>query len=446
MTHGVRRSRASIAPGSGTAPGGGGERPSTSAVLRLPGVPPMALWSFVGRFGYAMLNVALLLFVQAEYGSYAVAGVISAASLAGTAAGNVVQGRLIDRLGLSRPLLVAAALQAPLAAAVVVAPAMPVPVPLLGALVVVQSATLPMLPVASRATWSRLLPAGAWREAGYGYEAVSSEVCWLLGPATAALLATALWPGTALVVTLALVVSAACGFASMRAVRTAGRGTDGGLAPAPVDGHRQSEPSHVGIRGLVMLLAAAAGFGFGVGAVVIGVTAGTAAAGRPAAAGVLLALWSVTSVLAGLVHQRRPWPEDVAARLVVWLAAFGVALALPGAHAGLAVLTLSVVLSGATLVPQLATHNTFLDGLVPGRRLAEAYGWVTTVVVGANAAGQALGGIAVERVGPGAAFALGAAVALALALTVLVLRPRSEQPRATRRRHRRSGRRGTARH
>ncbi len=75
---------------------------STRTVVFLPGAPPMVAWSFVGRFAVGMMNLSLLLFIRAETGSYAVAGAMSAAGLVGTAAGTLVQGRLIDRYGPSR--------------------------------------------------------------------------------------------------------------------------------------------------------------------------------------------------------------------------------------------------------------------------------------------------------------------------------------------------------
>ena len=40
----------------------------------------------LGRFAFAMINLSLLIYVEAQTGSYAVAGAISAASLIGTAA------------------------------------------------------------------------------------------------------------------------------------------------------------------------------------------------------------------------------------------------------------------------------------------------------------------------------------------------------------------------
>src|SRR5690606_17096804 len=52
-----------------------------------------------------MCGISELLYVQHRTGTYAVAGLVSAGTLIGVAIGSVVQGRLIDRFGPTRPLL-----------------------------------------------------------------------------------------------------------------------------------------------------------------------------------------------------------------------------------------------------------------------------------------------------------------------------------------------------
>ncbi|MGI5211394.1 MFS transporter [Plantactinospora sp. CA-290183] len=390
------------------------------AVWRLSGVPVMALWSLAGRFGFGMLNLSLLLFVQAETGSYATAGIISASSLLGTAAGAVVQGRLIDRHGPSRPMLVLVAPHAALAAAEVAGIAAGISPVLLAVVVAAQCATLPAMAVASRAMWPHLIPEGPTRDAAYAYEAVSFELCWLLGPAAAGLLATLMWPGTALLVSLGLVTVAALGFCLSSAVRSH-RGVSAArpAAGATAVGGRTGVP---GQGGLPTLLVAAAGFGLAIGFVVVGVAAGTAANGAPELAGLLLAIWSLSSVLSGLVYQRRPWPRTLSTRLPVLMFALATFLGVPVLASGLAGLTVMVVLSGATLVPQVSTQNTVLDGLVPPARLTEAYGWVTTVIAITNAAGQALGGLVVERYDHRTGFLVAAVCVGALTLPVVLRR------------------------
>lgn len=386
-------------------------------MLAVAGAPAMMIWSLIGRFGFGMANLSLLLFVSARTGSYAAAGLVSAVSLLGTAAGTVAQGRLIDRFGPTRPLLAVAVPHAVLAAGVILSVAKGVPAPLVAVLVAAQCAAAPAVAVASRTMWPRLLPAGPTRDAAYGYEALSFELCWLLGPATAGLLATLFWPGTALVVALVLVTVAAVGFARTTAVRSHQDPPGPARLPDAATGstHR---------IGLAVLLTAAAGFGLAIGFTVIGVIAATTAGGVPQFAGLLLATWTTSSIVGGLVHQRRPRPRSVTARLPALLSTFAVLLLVPALLDGLVALTVMLVLTGMTLVPQVATHNSLLDGLVPGRRLTEAYGWVTTTITVANATGQAAGGLLTERYDHHTGFLTAALCVMALAIPVWILRRR----------------------
>jgi MFS family permease len=386
---------------------------STRTVLTVPGAPSMAVWSLAGRFGFSMMNLSLLLFVQAETGSYATAGALSAASLLGTAAGTVVQGRLIDRYGPTRPLLTLALPHAALSAAVISGVSAGTRPAALAVVIAAQCAALPTVAVASRTMWPHLVPVGRVRDAAYSYEAVSFELCWLLGPAAAGLLATLLWPGTALLVAVTLATVSAVGFALTGAVRShrghsAGAG-QAGAAAAVAAVHR---------RGVATLLCATTGFGLGIGFVVVGVSAGTAAGGAPELAGILLAVWSISSVLGGLAYQRWPRPRGLAARLPALLSAFGLLLGIPFLLDGVAALAAMMVLTGSTLVPQVSTQNSVLDRLVPATRLTEAYGWVTTVIAVANAGGQAAGGVVIERYGHRAGFLAAAACVVPLALAV----------------------------
>ena len=388
--------------------------------LAVPGARPMAAWSVLGRFGFAMVNLSLLLLVEAQSGSYAVAGAVSAASLVGTAAGVVVQSRLLDRLGPTRTLLACAGPHAVLSAAVLVLVPRGLPTLTVAVLVAAQCAVLPMVQVASRAMWAHLLPAGPSRDAAYSYEAVSFELCWLLGPALAAVLATWWWPGSALQVALMLTTLSAVGFASTAAVRSCP-----GHTPSESRGPKRdhlldgaSGDRAVQAAGVAVLLVATTAFGLTVGLVVVGVTAGTEAVGVPQLAGVLLALWSTSAVVSGTAYQRSPWPRPVTVRLPVLMAAFGTVLVVPALVDGLLPLAVALVLAGATVVPQIALHNTLLDALVPPGRLSAAFGWMTTAILVSSAGGQALGGYVVERHDYHAGFLTAAASALALAALV----------------------------
>src|SRR3954452_18329713 len=74
------------------------------SVWRLPSAPVLLLAGFAGRLPSAMVPLALLLMVQQQTGSYAVAGLASATLGIASAVMAPVLGRLADRNG-PRPVL-----------------------------------------------------------------------------------------------------------------------------------------------------------------------------------------------------------------------------------------------------------------------------------------------------------------------------------------------------
>ena len=332
-----------------------GESASLSAyraALTAPGAAAPACFSAVGRLPVAMYALATLLYVQGATGSFASAGLVSAGSLVGVAVGSVVQGRLV--------------------------------------------------------------PPGPLRSVAYNYEAISMEVFFILGPALAALLAAAPWPGLGLVVAAAATVVGTTGFALTAAVRA-------------------TRPTvRAGSRGLVGVLArpgvltvALAGLGFGlvVGGVEVGVPAVAAEAGSRILGGILISAWSVVSVLAGLLYALRPWPRPLHLRLPVLVGIFGLLVAaMAAAGSSLVGLTIVMLLAGTVITPQVTAQSLALEVATPAGMATEAFGWVITAITLGVAAGQSVTGWLVERSGPSAAFLAGGLAGVLLALILWVRR------------------------
>jgi hypothetical protein len=384
------------------------------AALTTPGAVVPALFSALGRLPVAMYGLAVLLYVQGMTGSFAAAGLVSAGALVGVATGSVAQGRIVDRLGPTRPLLIVAVLFAGAVATLIGTVEAGAPLPAVIAAAAVVGVVQPALPGASRALWGRLVPTGRLRDAAYNYEAISMEVFFILGPALAALLVAAPWPGTGLLVAGIATVLGTVGFALTGAVRA--------TSPRPAD------------RGLGLLGAftpgvrtvAVAGLGFGlvVGGVEVGVPAVAADAGSRVLGGVLISAWSVVSVLAGLVYAARPWPRPLHLRLPVLLGGFAVlvaAMAAPGTGSLLA-LTVVMLVAGALITPQVTAHSLALEIAATPGTATEAFGWVITAITLGVAVGQSVGGWAVEAAGAPAAFLAGGLAGVVLAVVLWMRR------------------------
>ena len=376
------------------------------AALTAPGAPLPALTSALGRLPTAMVGLATLLYVQRTLGSFAVAGLVSAGMLIGVSAGSVLQGRLIDRIGPTRPLLVAALLLAAAGSALITAVEHRAPLGVLVACAVAVGLTQPALPGSSRSLWARLVPPGPARDAAYSYEAISLEVFFILGPALAAFLMTAPWPGTGAATALVLLVLGSAGFALTRPVRT--------QRPAP-SRRAASLLGPLAVPGLKTVVLASLGFGLAVGTVEVGVPAVTAQHGSPALAGVLLSAWSVASVLAGVLYALRPWPRPLHLRLPALLGMFAMgvaAMSLTGPLASLTVLVAAMLVAGATITPQVTAHSFGVEAVAPPGTATEAFGWIVTAATLGISAGQSSAGLVVDAAGPPYAFLLGGAAGL----------------------------------
>ncbi|NIJ10030.1 MFS family permease [Saccharomonospora amisosensis] len=391
---------------------GGARLTDYRAALSAPGSREPVVASLFARLPIAMIGISALLYVQRQTGSFTTAGLVSASTLAGVSVGSVVQGRLIDRCGPTRPLLAVAALFTLLLAALVVAIESRAATPVLAVMAAGIGVSEPMTGSASRALWARLLPPGPARDAALSYEAISMEVFFILGPGLAGALTAAPWAGTGLVFGAACMVVGSVLFALSPAVRAWG----------PADERPSRLLGALASPGLRTLALAAGGFGMVIGFVEVAVPAAASAAGSVVTGGLLLSLWSVSSVGFGLAYSMRPWPRSLHLRLPVLLAVFGAGVALLAVPSSLWGLGLALLVAGALITPQSTAHSVAIELVAPRGTAAEAFGWVVTAITLGLAFGQSVSGYLVERSGPPLAFLTAAACATVVAGAVWLLR------------------------
>ncbi|HEX6872228.1 MAG TPA: MFS transporter [Micromonosporaceae bacterium] len=372
-----------------------------------PGTRGPVLTALLGRFPVAMVPLSALFYVQQETGSFAAAGSVSAAILVGIAVGSVTQGRAVDRFGASRPLLVVTACFAVLVVALVMAvessAATVVPV-LIAAGIGASQSTIGSI---NRTMWTRLLPPGPVLEAALTYEALITEVYFILGPALAGLLLLAPWAGTGLTVAAGCLVAGTLAYASTRTIR--------GLRPEPT---RAPTTGLLGVLrdpGLATVALASLGLGVVLGFVEVAVPAAAIEAGRAPLGGLLLALWSVSSALAGAGYGLRPWPAALSHRVPVLLGLFAILVGLASTAPSLGWLAVALLVAGALITPQAAAHASAVGMLIGSGRVTEAFGWVITAATLGLGLGQLFSALIVARTDGRVAFLVAAVLGLGLA-------------------------------
>jgi len=368
------------------------------SVWRLPSAPVLLLSGFAGRLPSAMVPLALLLMVQQQTGSYAVAGLASATLGIASAAMAPVLGRLADRRGPRTILLTQAALY-PLLLALLVA------VVLGGAptLAVIAASGLagtatPLVSGTVRALWSRVDV--RVRPTAFALDATATELVFVVGPSLVAVLAVLATPALALGLAAVLGVGGALGIATSRATR----------AYVPVVGARSGLFSTVLSPGMPRLLLSGSALMLGFGALEVAIPAFADETGSPGMSGVLLAVWSLGSVVGGLWFGARVLSISLPRQYRLLLLGVTIGLAPLAWISSPWALGVLLFLGGTAIAPTLTVQNTLVGAMAPEHATTEAFTWLSTIAVGASAIGAAVGGGLIE--GP---FGVSGSLALAAA-------------------------------
>jgi MFS family permease len=370
--------------------------------------------SVVGRLPSGMFSLAILLFVRERTGSFLVAGLaVGAFTLVGAIV-SPVQGAAVDRLGQPRVLLPAAIAQGALLVALVLILRRGAPAVVIVALAALAGAVLPPISGCIRALWANVAPDAEALEAAYALDAITQEVIYTLGPLLVGFVAILFSPAASLLLCAFITVAGTVFFASS----TLSRGWQGG--------YKRSRGGALASPGLRTLLGSAVFGGMVVGAAEVGLPALAVHVGSRGSAGVLLALFSLGSMLGGLIYATRSWRLSIGSRYPVILLGVEISVApLIVVHSLPAGLLFSAI-AGLGVAPMLSCQFSLVGALAPMGTTTEAFTWHRAATVGGIAGGSALGGALVDAAGVSAAFALGCTGAALAAVLALLGRRRIE--------------------
>jgi MFS family permease len=371
-------------------------------ILRTPGVAVIVIATLIGRMPIGISGLAILLFVRDVTGSFASAGLCAGALALGSAIGAPLQGRLIDRRGVRMLLPLAALHAAGLLVVLAAGEASAATAGLAGASLVAGAATPPVSSVL-RSHWPYLLAERPELIPGaYALDSVMIELIFVTGPLVT----------TVVVATVgaqyALIVSAACAVAGVLLMLG---GLGGRPGPSPTaEGGRALGLGALAAPGLRTLVLASLPVGFTLGTIEVVLPAFSAEEGSAELAGVLLAVWSGASGLAGLAWgafgSRRPLIE--AHLLLAWLLPLAIApLLLAGSPLTMAALA---VFAGLPIAPLIASRNQLVGQVAPAGTSTEAFTWPLTALVAGVALGAATAGAVIEA----SSWAGGVVVAMAV--------------------------------
>jgi len=377
-------------------------------VLSLPHVRSVVLVTTLARIPSTATGVALTLHaVLTLHTGFAAAGALIAALTVGGTLGAPLMGRVTDRHGLRRTLMLTATAQA---AFWLIAPVLPfallLPAAFLGGLLM-----LPLFSV-SRQSLAALVPEDRRRTA-YSLDSMSVEVSFAVGPAAGVLVATQVSTRVALAgIGASMLLAGLVLYVLNPPIRSEAevQAAEGEIA--------RTRRSWLGRR-MVAVLVASAGATVVLAGTDVSIVATLRHSGELTWSGVVLAAWCVWSLLGGFVHGMLPRSLPALA-----LAALLCLLTMPVGVAGhWWTLALALIPAGFMCAPTIASTGEVISRLVPAAVRGEAMGMQTSALTAGTAVGAPLAGAVVDRFGPALGFVAVGAAGAVLVVVALGIAP-----------------------
>lgn len=366
-------------------------------VLAPPGMLRSYLTAILARLPNGFHTLAVLLLIRESSGSYTVAGAAVAATFGVMMLAAAPVGRLVDRRGQTRVLLVTAMWAASAMVALAVAATSGAPTAALITLAAMSGIT-PPVSACQRAIVSDHFTDEATRRSAFALESILQETIWIGGPLIGTVALIVSGPAAMLVVAAALLAVGTTVFATGPRSRS--------WRPHPGRVHGRSALAHPGLRTMIGLgFLAAVSFGI----FEVAVPAFSEEHDAKRAAGVILALWASGSLIGGLLYGLHHAPTSARRRLAVTSAACAIGF-LPAAFASnIWWLGALVILAGLGIAPLLSVIYGTTGDVAPPGTVTEAFAWLNVAFPAGFTLGAPIAGAIAD--GPGAAVAMAAAVA-----------------------------------
>jgi hypothetical protein len=284
----------------------------------------------------------------------------------------------------------------------------------------VVGAANPPLSACLRAIWPGLLGDPDRLHAAYAMESVAQELIYILGPLLLVAGLAAHDPALATGAAALVLVAGSVAFAA----HPASRGwTPQAERPAGRLGGVLRD------RGVRVLVLTQFGLGISFGAMEVAVAAFADHEGRPGAAGWLLAVWGLGSMLGGWWAARRGAPADPSRHLAWMVAACALTQAPLALSGSPLVLALLLVPAGAAIAPYFATLFGLAGRVAPPGAQTETFTWLSTGIASGAAFGAAAAGALEGAGGADAGFVLAALAAAGAAAAAWAGQGQTRVPR-----------------
>jgi MFS family permease len=377
-------------------------------LVRSPGVLGVTSAQLFARLPLGVLSLAILLHVQSESGSYALAGSVVACVSVGEAIAMPLTARLAGAFGITKTLLTTAGINA----AATLAVAFVVPNLVLFFLGLLVGASIPPIMPVVRALYPQMVPADALHTL-FALDTTAQELIWIAGP----VIATSLTSAVSTVMPLAL-----CSVITVA-------GTAWLLLNPPMRALRiERSTSSVGkaltARAVILAMTASLTLVASFMALEVGVVADYGE--QKGLAGVALAISGFGSLVGGLTLGHRRLSTH---GLVATLAIVAIGTACTGLAPDRTFQMMALFFAGFGFAPAMSTLYLAASRAVEPHAAAEAFGWLNTASLVGAAIGTALAGFAQDAFGGAGPFVTATVLAAVAALSPVIMRPTRPLPK-----------------
>jgi MFS family permease len=349
----------------------------------------------IGRIPSAVLGFSTLLLVQSTTGSFALGGLVSGTIVAANATVGPYIGHLADRHGQRRLLRVLAPVNFLAIIAVLISAMSGVEPGLLVAVAAVAGGSQASIGSFTRARWSHIFGESPPLRTAFALESMLDDCVWIVGPAIAAFLSVVVDPSIGLIVAAATGLLGGLLLAAQRATDT---------PPQHAESRRRHfNPFHSLTVMVVLLSGLTVGLSFGVND--LSAIAITKEDGVPQFAGFILGVFSVGSLIGGVVFglMRDRWSHY---RLFAVVCAYLAVTWLPLAFAPNTLWFMILgPIAGTAASPFIIATNRLIRSLAGNDVVTEALAWMSSAIVAGMAGGSFFGGVIVDALGARAGFA-----------------------------------------
>lgn len=368
-------------------------------LLRTPGVGRILAAQLAARLPAGMISLTLLIHIEATHGSYGAAGLVLAAMSVGQGIAGPLTTRWMGRWGM-RPVLILTSL---VCVTAIVGLAL-LELPIWATMLVGFLGGLSFPPVSSavRTIYPKLVTSQQLTPL-FSLDAAAQELIWVMGPVLAILVATQISPVIALLIAAGLMLLGGLWFIASPEL---------GRVRIP----RPRGSIGVVLKKPVVLISTVAGFLLVANCAALEAAVVSVYGEDGSEAGLIIAIWSVGSLVGGLLLGRMGISRwSLAQRFAIILVGCLVAMI----WLDFWWLAATLFLAGLGLAPALAAMSSQVSSSVRFSETAESFGWVNTGQLIGAALGSAVAGFMIDGIGSIGGFLTASALILVAVILAL---------------------------